>query len=122
MSDFEINKLVAEMLALIVLSVKPYCLEDKDSDGNSVFQIHGSGNTVQVLISDEGWIKSYLYMDYCNNPSDAWPIILEIWDFLFQVVDGTYGLGLTRWKSIINQYDCDELRAAMIVYLMMGEE
>ena len=132
LTDFEINKLVAEKLGLNVLSIEPYCREDEDVDGNRFFELHGSGSTVQVLHSDERWLQSYRYFDYCNNPSDAWPIILEnrieIHPRDIRVSRNEYIKG---WGALpescsesyeIFSKDKNPLRAAMIVYLMMGEE
>lgn len=68
------------------------------------------------------WHKGELnegVVDYCNNPSDAWPIIAS----------GRIGLnfvnGIWRAQSMMTGWIelCHEnpLRAAMIVYLMMKE-
>lgn len=57
MTDFEINKAVAEALYPDLLNF--------DRGGN----VLDDGKTIFVLNS--GW------MDYCNTPSDAWPIIVE---------------------------------------------
>lgn len=67
--------------------------------------------------------------DYCNNPSDAWPIILD------SKIDIRFEGGfMNKWEAqhvkhlddydvdiIGNNYDKNPLRAAMIVYLMMRE-
>lgn len=65
-------------------------------------------------------------VDYCNNPSDAWPIIVENDITLFSP---DYNKGDNDWRAEI--YDSDEgifdftcvnpLRAAMIVFLMVQE-
>ena len=71
--------------------------------------------------------------DYCNNPSDAWPIILE-----YQISIAKYEW-LEKWDAhgggvcvdydhcIISNSDCsysnkNPLRAAMVVFLMMQEQ
>ncbi len=68
--------------------------------------------------------------DYCNDPSYAWPIILE------NKIELTFDGGFTNlWEAKhikhIDEYDVDvvganthknPLRAAMIVYLMMQEQ
>ena len=56
--------------------------------------------------------------DYCNNPSDAWPIINSIFWELVRADE----LGVTEWARRIRADDgSDKLRAAMIVFLMMQE-
>ena len=103
MSDFEINKAVATALGMDV-----------------------SGATEENNIM-------YGYVDdYCNNPSDAWPIIME-----YQISIVKYE-GPEKWDAhgggvcvdydhcIISSSDCsysnkNPLRAAMIVFLMMKD-
>ncbi len=58
--------------------------------------------------------------DYCNNPSDAWPIIIE------NKISIRYaGILDTDWVSRTihtpRVFDKNPLRAAMIVFLMMKE-
>ena len=61
--------------------------------------------------------------DYCNNPSDAWPIILEN---KISVVN--YCGAKNDWYAVNHDFSIESmttenpLRAAMIVYLMMEEE
>ena len=58
--------------------------------------------------------------DPCNNPSDAWPIILENKITIEPIV--CFG---DLWQANIKHHKelCENpLRAAMIVYLMMNEE
>ncbi len=105
MSDFEINKLVAESFGLKVL-----------------FTNSGLG---RVYLDNEDQSK----FDPCNNPSDAWPIILE-----YKIGIDTSGIKGDEdrlwWAELTfdvygdNHYaeDKNPLRAAMIVYLMMGDE
>lgn len=60
--------------------------------------------------------------DYCNNPADAWPIIVK------------HGIGIIPFKNCLSESwdsgkglingtvkDKNPLRAAMIVFLMMKE-
>lgn len=66
-------------------------------------------------------------VDYCNNPADAWPIILK--NKISILIDET----ADYWSAASVQDYCDDgafkhgtahenpLRAAMIVYLMMQE-
>lgn len=62
----------------------------------------------QVIVGREGSYTRRV-VDYCNNPSDAWPIILEIKKELCEQK--------IHWLMRRNP-----LRAAMIVYLMMEGE
>ena len=58
--------------------------------------------------------------DYCNNPSDAWPIILENKiDIAFLKCEPDITVASNGDDYI---RDKNPLRAAMIVYLMMGVE
>ncbi|MGW9903211.1 phage protein NinX family protein [Cronobacter sp. 153480017-3] len=66
---------------------------------------------------DRGRLKGR--KDYCNNPADAWPIIVEN---KISISNG----GAERWTAndvgIDNLYkDKNPLRAAMIVFLMTQE-
>lgn len=103
MSDFEINKSVAE----IVTNGEVIDKDDMWPTDN--------GNAVQVIykvgVSGE-------YKDYCNNPADMWPIIELIWDELNYVSPGD---DITEWDSTINNYKCGKLRAAAIVFLKMQD-
>jgi hypothetical protein len=104
-SDFEINKAVAEYIFPhsdvqskedMMEGEYPYCVQ----------VIHELG------ISGE-------YVSYCNNPSDAWPIIESIW---WELLSSGVG-GVTRWaKEMRSDDDSDKLRAAMIVFLKMQSE
>ncbi len=62
---------------------------------------------------------SWHEFDPCNNPSDAWPIIEEIWDELMR--EEFRGCGVTVWKHVMEEYKCSKLRAAMICFLSMDE-
>ena len=103
MSDFEINKCVAEAVGM-----------ELSSDH--------SGAYVGVVWRSIGSRPNYGHANYCNNPSDAWPIVLanKIWIQPDMIGDGL-------WHC----YDCESeflskhknpLRAAMIVFLMMQEQ
>ena len=98
LSDFEINKLVAEALGLAIK-----CLHDVVMAGGRIGGFHTE-------------------VDYCNNPSDAWPIILENKINIEWFKDGERVLASNdnRHEDIIYQ-SSNPLRAAMIVFLMMNE-
>lgn len=79
-------------------------------------------NTIHWLYSDN-WDaeKSIQLPDYCNNPSDAWPIIVENGISLeADAVDG--GVWRASFGLLFRAYHKNPLRAAMIVYLMMQED
>lgn len=73
-------------------------------------------------IDGNGFYEQYV-IDYCNNPADMWPIILENKiDIFFNSSDGD-----GAYKHIDNQTGIIEsnknpLRAAAIVYLKMMEK
>lgn len=63
------------------------------------------------------------WVDYCNNPADAWPIIVERkinieWHEWKNSEWKPYALNNASTKSC---YDNNPLRAAMVVFLMMQE-
>ena len=111
MSDFEINRKVATVLGIEMGVVQ---------SSNNKF------GTVNLL---NGRI-----FNPCNNPSDAWPIMIDNNIFIaptrddFEhkymtkcLVDGSIGLA---WTSKFTAYNDNPLRAAMICFLLKrkGEE
>ena len=72
-------------------------------------------NAVEVCFVDLCYIK-----DYCNNPSDAWPIILESKASLNPYDNSDEWFATTDTSFFVD--DKNPLRAAMIVYLMMQEQ
>ena len=62
------------------------------------------------------------WVDYCNNPADAWPIITEAKISLLSVdcINGSSSW-LAKSRSCPSRGDSNPLRAAMIVFLMMKE-
>ena len=105
MSDFEINKAVFFKSKIDYEDYNPLC-----PTNGSAFDYADGAN----------WHE----FDPCNNPSDAWPIIVANGICITSpVMDGE------RWRAVI--YNSDEnyswsdknpLRAAMIVFLMMNED
>ena len=59
--------------------------------------------------------------DYCNNPSDAWPII-NIERIGVYPSEGPDFMPWLAAKNAFSVTDKNPLRAAMIVYLMMKDE
>ena len=104
MSDFEINVLVVEKLGV----------DAKIEDGRLFTSKKHSGENV---------ISVTAVTDYCNNPSDMWPLILEIGicitvnrfgEWTSSALDS--GGKLKQWR------DKNALRAAAIVYLIIKDE
>ncbi len=115
MSDFEINKLVAEQL----YEDKPSLIVQRDVPSRPAV-------TVFCDIGD-GEIVSILCADYCNNPADAWPIIHDSLISISFDSDG-YDTPQSAWCRATSprgdEHYGDEkkpLRAAMIVFLMMKD-
>ena len=60
------------------------------------------------------------WVDYCNNPADAWPIIMANRIALYPASAGDkWAAHYSNWD--IAHADKNPLRAAMIVFLMMQE-
>lgn len=107
MSDFEINKAVAE------------------HEGVRGFNCENIGDASALRF--QNWKE----LDYCNNPADAWPIIInnnislhaprlkEGWmaDFVGSDEDVNDGFSVEYFEH----HNSNPLRAAMIVFLMMKE-
>lgn len=108
-SDWQINCLIAKRLN--ILSDMHICNERK---------------TINRHCENGKTLKKIVQVDYCNNPSDAWPVILEnkitvdpigeAWHHNPHPQDYYYHEGICN-----NVSDKNPLRAAMIVFLMMNE-
>ena len=108
MSDFEINKAVALSLGIEVVEWSGRifgCVERKIDNVTSVIGV----------------------IDYCNNPSDAWPIIESnliclMADVFCEPQDGGKWIAQPAygWQHERVRND-NPLRAAMIMYLMMKD-
>ena len=113
LSDFDINKLVAEALGINV-----------PKESNYISYGHN------MVYSTNGYVNKVIVKDCCNNPSDAWPIIMENnidlvcplsdggWvacdDYDYSQHDEAYEYFISRHKN--------PLRAAMIVFLKMQDK
>jgi len=108
LSDFEINKRVADIEMNGTWHVKPS---------------HPDNDTGGWLYGPNG-IQTYDLPDYCNNAADAWPIISQNKITLHAPM--SYD-DLQEWLCFAaNDSDADcmntnPLRAAMIVFLKMQE-
>lgn len=106
MSDFEINKAVAEKLFKVRLSL----IVQRDVPSRPAV-------TVFCDIGDEE-IVSIACADYCNNPADAWPIIVANRIGILPASNGDkWAAHYQEWRVAVA--DKNPLRAAMIVFLMM---
>jgi len=106
-SDNEINEIVADLR------------------GGYAGNVHGSETAVKVKDAETSGLF-YMEVDYCNNPSDAWPVILK--NRISLRPDDMYEeaphSGYWRADNEAGNHFHHEkpLRAAMIVYLMMKDE
>lgn len=113
LSDFEINKLVAETLY---------------KDRKSLIVLREIPNRSAVSIfCDLGYneeIVSIACADYCNKPEDAWPIIYNnniTVSAPMNTDEPSYWLCYDTNNSDTSSNDKNSLRAAMIVFLKMQE-
>lgn len=112
MSDFEINRAVGD-----IIFGGLWCCRPGTSGNESDSWYYGNADTTFNPLSP--------LPDYCNNPADAWPILLgnkitiaaplpqhEYWTAEKRDTDG----------GLLNFYvGANPLRCAMIVFLMMKE-
>lgn len=103
MSDFEINKWIA--------------IEFAPNGYIGINESTRSDSEVVITTENGEWCTKNSYVDYCNNPSDAWPIIFENEISLVVVEDG---LWVAMFGSVFDE-SSNPLRSAMIVYLMMKD-
>lgn len=104
LSDFDINKAVAVAKGL------------KIHPDQSRFEKLRS----EAVIAQEWLTGRFVEFEYCNNPADAWPVIIENEiDIRFDWDD----LGAVTAMSIhADAIDKNPLRAAMICFLKMQED
>lgn len=102
LSDFEINKAVAE-------------LSDTPDD------FHMTDCTVTRHCKNGYTLPEILAFDPCNDPADAWPIIFE---YGITVEPDRLSESLacaSNYRAYFEYQHSNPLRAAMIVYLMMKQ-
>lgn len=128
-SDFEINKAVAEYVfpddAIITTNVNGYPPKFiNDEKGKKAFY------EIDKMLNPEKYKDSVINIrsrgmsfvrDFCNNPSDAWPIIVENRITINPYDDASQGWFATTDTSFFVD-DKNPLRAAMIVFLMAAKE
>lgn len=108
LSDFEINKLVGDVVFKGLWSCRPGTAGNK-SDSWYYGNADASLNPLSPL------------PDYCNDAAAAWPIIVENRISIINLEAdewGARGVAYCRSKRAIHQ---NSLRAAMMVYLQMQE-
>ncbi|ELY2747561.1 DUF2591 family protein [Cronobacter sakazakii] len=119
LSDFEINKLVAEATGTQVEEIYQFV------NGGEDIASHTSGIVLMRKITSNR--KHWKLYDPCNNPADAWPIITK--HRISIEFDGDNSTNpQTTWchtanlgRTIGTEYQKNPLRAAMITFLMMQE-
>ncbi|RYH61315.1 DUF2591 domain-containing protein [Enterobacter hormaechei] len=106
LSDFEINKRVAEVIY-------------KDRDGLFVARNPPSREEVTIVAEVNSEDICLAAADYCNNPADAWPIIVDNRIGINHVNEVWRAQSMkTGWEEFS---DDNPLRAAMIVFLMIQD-
>ena len=123
MSDSEINRRLTE---LIHNPSEPHCIVHNGVWHKSIGHIIGDIPTGSFkFLNDDRWWAPF--PDYCNNPSDAWTIIVD------NEITIRPDIYIGRWygqKDIDYGMECDSihvtrdenpLRAAMICFLKMKD-
>jgi hypothetical protein len=101
LSDFEINKRVAESLGV-----------NFTQDGLEIY--------IDVFDEQHGDFFPEP-LNYCNNPSDAWPIIVENKISITSTSEKERPWCAYLWEDDCESWGVNPLRQCMIVYLMMKE-
>lgn len=112
LSDFEINKLVAR-------AIDGLYGDDRTAIDCYLESFH-KDSSVRIPDGDIGWI----HFNPCNNPADAWPIIVENKITVHSPMkydEPQEWLAFDVNNSDVDFKDTNPLRAAMIVYLMMQD-
>ncbi|MGE4773656.1 phage protein NinX family protein [Yersinia enterocolitica] len=108
MSDFEINKAVADIAMNGTWHLEPS---------------HPNNTTGGWLYGSNG-IQTYPMPDYCNNPADAWHIIVENKIWLRELFGKWQSRGFPTNNNPLSEVmwqDDNPLRSCMIVFLMMKD-
>lgn len=116
LSDFEINSAVHNAK----LS-EPYALVFMGDD--QIAWTKENGN--QIITDKVPYTKNGVH-DYCNNPADAWPIIMENMISVCAYKRANPGMKAVSWWEADSfgehiTRDDNPLRAAMIVFLEMSK-
>lgn len=100
LSDNEINEMVADLM------------------GGYAGNVHGSDTAVKVSDKATNGLF-YMEVDYCNNASDAMPILVQNKIGFKWVNNSCTASSVTKGYHEFS--DKNPLRAAMVVFLMMNE-
>ena len=93
----------------------------KDYAGMSDFEINSA---VSMALLDKSANPSSRYVainDYCNNPADAWPIIISSMISIRPVGSDGHLWEASGMDGMKADYDKNPFRSAMIVFLMMKD-
>ena len=93
----------------------------KDYASMSNFEINSA---VSMALLDKSANPSARYVaigDYCNNPADAWPVIIDSMISIRPVGNDGQLWEASGMDGMKADYDKNPLRSAMIVFLMMKE-
>ena len=114
LSDFEINKRVSDVFWPDI-NKSPEC-------NNKTFPQNSS-----VVYKDNGY--GGFSRDYCNNPADSWPIIVNNQiSLMYEEAIGKWCAGKPywvdgcEWQLDIDVMEANPLRAAMMVFLMIQDK
>ncbi|CAM8499387.1 phage protein NinX family protein [Enterobacter asburiae] len=120
LSDFEINKRVAEIVYSIEVVADDFYAKDVP------FAYHKDGQV--FIFIDEPLSGDWRSYNPCNNPADAWPIIV---DNKIKIEPmrrvRNYNEWYEEWDASVNSpHFCEShknpLRAAMIVFLLSQDD
>lgn len=100
LSDFEINKRVADIIMNGTWHVRP----------------SHPGNTTGGWLYGSNGIQTHDLPDYCHNPADAWPIIESNHIALHPFKSKGIWVALSHDHEYSNR-DVNPLRAAMVTFL-----
>ena len=104
MSDLQINLLVAKAAGVDAVENSGVVFGGVKHEGSNVVSVIG-------------------VVDYCNNPSDAWPIITGNRISILATYRGGDMYTASAGDDGEISFECDNpLRSAMIAYLMMKDE
>lgn len=121
MGDNKINKLIVELMHD---PSEPYCILHNGVWHKSIGHIIGRyPDGAFKFVNDERWWVPF--PNYCNNPSDAWPIITENHINLSKHKEDDEWFAFTRADDLgVSEFQCKDknaLRAAMICFLKMKD-
>ena len=111
LTDFEINKKIAK----IKYGYTSFWLKHLSNSAGE-----NANKTMVACMTECGESGPQHCFDFCNNPTDAWPIILENRININAYDDEVYWFATTDTSFFVDNKN--PLRAAMIVYLKIKGE